>query len=69
VLGSDMRCRISYEKIFGAVDGLGDREGLTATEQHGVGMIEPGIRSGYDLPMTDCRSRSLEGGIVKDNGY
>lgn len=60
---------VAYENIFGSVDGRGDRDGLTATEQHGIGLIEPGvpiwIRPAYDgLQIT-----ALEGGVVKDNGY
>ena len=59
----------SYEKIFGAVDGQGDMGGLTAIEQRGVGMIEPGdpiwIRPAYD----GLKVTASEGGIVKDNGY
>jgi phosphoribosyl 1,2-cyclic phosphodiesterase len=59
----------AYEKIFGAVDGQDDRDGLTTTEQHGIGMIELGdpiwIRPAYDgLQVTVS-----EGGIVNDNGY
>ena len=59
----------AYEKIFGAVDGQGDREGLTVMELSGIGMIEPGdpiwIRPAYDgLHIT-----ALEGGVIRDNGY
>jgi hypothetical protein len=59
----------SYEKIFGAVDGQDHRgEGLTAKEERGIGLIEPGepiwVRPAYDgLQVT-----ALEGGtLVKDN--
>ena len=59
----------SYEKIFGAIDGQDYRNGLTVTEEEGIGMIEPGdpiwVRPAYDgLQVT-----VLEGGTVKDNGY
>lgn len=59
----------SYEKIFGAVDGQDHRNELTAKEEEGIGMIEPGdpiwMRPAYDgLQVT-----VLEGGTVKDNGY
>lgn len=60
---------VAYEKIFGAVDGQGDRDGLTATEQRGIAVIEPGdpiwIRPAYD----GLRVTTLGDGIVKDNGY
>ena len=59
----------AYEKIFGSVDGQDDRDGLTATEERGIGLIEPGnpiwIRPAYDgLQIT-----TSEGGVVRDNGY
>jgi len=60
---------VTYEKIFGAVDGRSDRDGLTATDLCGIGMIEPGdpiwIRPAYDgLQVT-----ALGDGVVGDNGY
>jgi len=60
---------VAYEKIFGAVDGQCDGDGLTATELNGIGMIEPGdpiwIRPAYDgLQIT-----ALDGGVIRDNGY
>lgn len=60
---------VAYEKIFESVDGRGDGDGLTAIEQRGIGLIEPGepiwIRPAYDgLQIT-----ALESGAVKDNGY
>ena len=60
---------VAYENIFGAVNGQGDGDGVTASELNWIGMIEPGdpiwIRPAYDgLQVT-----VLEGGGVEDNGY
>jgi len=59
----------SYENIFGAVDGRGDRDGLTVAEQDGIRMIEPGDPIWIRPACDGLQVTALEGGIVKDNGY
>ena len=58
----------SYERIFGTADGQGDRDGLTAAEQQGIGMIEPGDPIWIQPAHDGLQVTAWEGGIVKDNG-
>lgn len=59
----------SYERIFGAFDGQGLRDGVTVAEREWIKTIEPGdpiwMRPAYD----GLQIAVLDGGIVKDNGY